>query len=41
MRTAKTKTPMSQEAVMNRISGMLSSVGLGFFPIEMADLVAK
>ena len=41
MSTAKTKTPMSQDAVMKTISGMLSSVGLGFFPIEMADFVAK
>lgn len=37
MRIAKTKTPINQEAVMNRISAMF--VGFLFFPIEVAVCV--
>ena len=36
---AKTKTPISHEAIMNILSRVL--VGLLFFPIEVAVLVAK
>ena len=39
MRMAKTKTPISQEAVMKRISATL--VGFLFFPIDVAVFVAK
>lgn len=37
--SAKTNTPISQAAVMNKYSMVFS--GFGFFPIEVAVLVAK
>ena len=39
IRSAKNSTPMSHDPVMKMISGVL--VGLLFFPIEVAVLVAK
>ena len=41
MRMAKTKTPMSQEAVMKRSSRLLLGLGFLFLPIDVAVLVAK